>query len=305
MSKSKEIAVAQPQPQRALSVFSSEDAFTSAQRMCRALVSSNLVPESYRGEQGMGNALVALDMSNRMGIPPLMVMQNLDIIEGRPSWKSQFIIGALNSCGLFSPIRFRVEDHGDQEVEKIEWRGPKGNRERIVKKVKVRNKTCVAYAVEKATGEVLEGPEVSIEMAVAEGWYYRPGSKWLTMPDLMLRYRAAAFFGRLYAPHILNGMPAVEEAYDMADDYAAMPGEIVDVEPEPIEDAEPEEKPAGRPKGVHAAMKAAKTADAKAEAPAAEPHPEPEPEAASADEPADDGAPFGDPDDDDDGYAPA
>jgi len=43
------------------------------------------VPENYRGETNMGNALIALDMANRMGISPLMVMQNLHVIEGRPS----------------------------------------------------------------------------------------------------------------------------------------------------------------------------------------------------------------------------
>lgn len=257
MTTSTAVALAAAPSHRAISVFSSEADFASAQRLCAALTSSNLVPVNYQGKDNMGNALIALDMANRMGIPPMMVMQNLDVIEGRPSWKSQFIIGALNSCGLFSPIRFRITDLGMQDAEKTEWTGPKGNREKRIIKAKVHNQECVAYAVEKATGEVLEGPKVSIAMAVAEGWYFRPGSKWLTMPDLMLRYRAGAFFGRLYAPHILNGMPSSDEVIDV--DYE----DLKVVSPaQPAEGTEEASaKPAGRARGVHAAMNAAKDAD--------------------------------------------
>lgn len=258
-SESKALATVGTQSNgRPMSVFGDYGAFENAQRMCKALTASNLVPAQYRaneGEAAMGNALVALDMANRMGIPPLMVMQNLDVIEGRPSWKSSFVIGALNSCGLFGPIRFKVTDHGEREVSYQKWAGPKGQRRQETHKATVHDKTCIAYAIEKATGEVIEGPEVSVGMAIAEGWYFRPGSKWQTMPDLMLRYRAAAFFGRLYAPHILNGMPAADEVIDA--EYEV----IRDASPEP-EPAETEEaRPAGRASGVHAAMSGGKSAD--------------------------------------------
>ncbi|TIM41791.1 MAG: hypothetical protein E5Y55_24235 [Mesorhizobium sp.] len=254
MTTSQAVALVTPPTHRAISVFSSEADFAAGQRLCKALTSSNLVPVSYQGEGNMGNALIALDMANRMGIPPIMVMQNLNVIEGRPSWASQFVIGALNSCGLFSPIRFRKVKLGEQEVSYERWTGPKGNRSKEMVKAKVANTECTAYAVEKATGETLEGPTVSIAMAVAEGWYFRPGSKWVTMPDLMLMYRSAAFFGRLYAPHILNGMPSADEVLDIA--------ELKDITPKAeTVAAETEAKPAGRPKGVHAAMAAAKKAD--------------------------------------------
>jgi hypothetical protein len=75
--------------------------------------------------------------------------------------------------------------------------------------------TCQAYATERSTGELLEGPLITIEMATAEGWTTKQGSKWKTMPQLMLMYRAAAFFGRLYAPEIMMGMHAVEEISDV------------------------------------------------------------------------------------------
>jgi hypothetical protein len=158
--------------------------FEHAQRIAKVLSSSDLVPTQYKNN--VANTLVALEMANRMGASPLMVMQNLHIIHGRPSWGSSFIIASLNSCGRFSTLRFV----GDA------------------------NK-CKAVATDKQTGEVLEGPTVSLEMAKAEGWLTKTGSKWITMPELMLKYRAAAFFGRLYAPEVLMGMQTSEEVIDI------------------------------------------------------------------------------------------
>lgn len=170
-------------------IFDNIDRFEAAQRMAKALCTSNLVPDAYRGDNGVGSALIALDMAQRVNASPMMVMQNLDVIHGRPSWRSQFIIAALNSSGRFSPLRFKMNGDGDK-------RG------------------CLAWA-EDRSGEKLEGPEVTIEMAKKEGWFGKKGSKWQTMPELMLRYRAAAFFGRLYAPDVLMGMPSEDEVHEI------------------------------------------------------------------------------------------
>ncbi len=136
------------------------------QRVARALCSSSLVPEQYRDRRqdkktkewhdnpgGFSNCIVALDMANRMGANPLMVMQNLYIVEGRPSWSSQFIIAAVNSCGRFSPLRFDLSDEGAErevEYEFTSWEpGPDGKRRPVDKigKVKIKDRTCRAWAV--------------------------------------------------------------------------------------------------------------------------------------------------------------
>ena len=215
MSESTALALPAPPSNEPVSVWFSPASFENAQRMAKALVSSNMVPESYR--DNMGNALIALDIAQRTGASPLMVMQNLHIIEGKPSWASQFVIAALNSCGRFTPLRFRVTDLGEREVEKVEWSGPKGERTKKIVKFKIHDKKCVAVSTDRATGEILEGPEVSIGMAIAEGWYTKPGSKWVTMEGLMLRYRSAKFFGNLYAPDVLMGMASVDERQDIGD----------------------------------------------------------------------------------------
>lgn len=223
--------------------FGSLQSFELMQRAANLLASSTLVPAQYRkviekldkygnvkesreNPNALANAVVALNMAQRMGADPLMVMQNLYIVEGRPSWSSQWIIAAINGCGRFSPLRFRIESRGEREVEYKSAYWDNNQRHTKVEKVKINDKVCVAWAIEKETGEVIESPAVSIEMAVLEGWYTKNGSKWQTMDEVMLRYRTASFFGKLYAPELLMGLQTVEEAQDIIEATAGPDGTI-------------------------------------------------------------------------------
>lgn len=194
-----------------------DNPFDLAQRKAKALASTDMVPAQYKGN--VANCLLALEVAERTKSSPLAVMQNLNIIHGKPAWSSSFIIAALNACGRFSPIRFKMD-----------------------------GESCVAMATDRESGEVLEGPPVTIQMAKDEGWYGKSGSKWKTMPELMLRYRAAAFFGRLYAPDILMGMHEENEVRDM---QPSKPSVVQDINAEIVEndviDIEPEVKPDAAP----------------------------------------------------------
>lgn len=172
--------------------FSSIECFENAQRMAAALCKSELVPKIYQGQAGIPNAMIALEMAQRINMNPLMVMQSLYIVHGKPSWSSVFLISCINASGKFSPLRYELK--GDEGKD---------------------NRTCIAWAFDTATGDKLESPPVSIAMAKAEGWYGKTGSKWQTMPELMLRYRAATFFARTYCPELSMGMQTVEEIKDV------------------------------------------------------------------------------------------
>ena len=108
----------------------------------------------------------------------------------KPSWSATFLIACINKCGRFASLQFRIEGEGMK-------------------------RSCTAHAVELATGDVVEGPPVSIQMAHDEGWATKSGSKWKTMPDLMLRYRAAAFFARTIAPEVAMGLYCEDELRDV------------------------------------------------------------------------------------------
>ncbi len=199
---------------KVLEVFSSIMNFEAAQRMAMMLAKSSLIPKEY--QDNVPNIVVALEMSHRIGASPLMVMQNLNVIQGKPSWSSTFIIAAINSCGRFSPLRFEIKKLGEKIVNSTLTWYDQQTRQKQKKEIqtKIQDMSCRAFAIDLKSGQELDSPPVSVEMAVKEGWYSKDGSKWQTMPELMLRYRAASFFGRLYAPDILYGMQTQEEVED-------------------------------------------------------------------------------------------
>ena len=252
------------------------ESFELTQRMAKMFSTSSLVPAQFRdtvekynsatrqkelvkNPEALANCAIALDMASRLNANPIMVMQNLYVIEGRPSWSSQWIIACVNKSGRFSPLQFRIEDLGEQEVQYEEFAWVSGKKQSSIKKAVIRNLVCVAHAKSLDTGEVVESAPVSMELAVKEGWYGKNGSKWQTMPEVMLRYRAAAFFGRVYAPDLLMGFQSQEEAEELAYIETAPTGEVVEntvkvpkgkmkkaeavAEPEPIEAAIPEQEP--------------------------------------------------------------
>lgn len=204
----------------AVSIYSDANVFEQAQRICKMLCSSTLVPKEYQGN--ISNTLIAYEISVRTGMSPFMVMQNLDIIQGRPSWNSKYVISALNSCGRFAPLKFEYTDLGVKTVQYTTTEWANGQKQKKQASIQVHDRKCVAYTTD-VNGNVVHGPAVTIEMAVKEGWYTKSDSKWPHMPELMLSYRAAKFFGNLYAPDVLMGMHTSDEVTDMTS--AGLPAE--------------------------------------------------------------------------------
>ena len=161
--------------------FNSVASFELLQRQAKMFNESSLVPDNFRGPQNFGNACIALEMAVRINASPLMVMQNLYVVYGNPSWSSKFLIATFNQCGRFEAIKYKET-------------GKKGTDSQGI----------IAYTREKGSDEIIAGPEVTIAIAKAEGWY-----------DKMLRYRAAAWLIRTTAPEISMGLPTADETIDV------------------------------------------------------------------------------------------
>jgi hypothetical protein len=176
--------------------------FEVMQRMAKMYTESTIVPDTYKGN--IGNCVIALDMAMRMGCNPLMCMQNLYIVHGNPAFSSKFLIATINASGRFSPLRY-------------EFKGEEGTLEYGCR--------CIAYeSSDKEHKEPLHGDWITIGMADKEGWIKKNGSKWQSMPSQMLRYRAAAFWQRVYCPEISMGLITKEEADDIQDvEYTEIP----------------------------------------------------------------------------------
>ena len=84
--------------------FGNSESYALAKRVGTMYSESTIVPEAYR--KNIANCMIANDIANRLGMPAIMVMQNLHIVMGRPSWSSPFLIAMTNNSRRFSPLRF-------------------------------------------------------------------------------------------------------------------------------------------------------------------------------------------------------
>ena len=193
MSETKEMSAAAPVKDIVIgtNIFSGWQEFQVAQRMAQALASSTIVPKEYH--ENLGNCIIALEMANRLNTSPMMVMQNLYIVNGRPAWSSQYIIAMINSSKKYkTELQFDLTGSGE-------------------------NMACTAWA-EDYNGHKVTGPTITMAMANEEGWTTKNGSKWKTMPEVMIRYRAASFFGRLNCPDMIMGIYSADEAVEIGPD---------------------------------------------------------------------------------------
>ena len=172
------------------SMFFDVAMFEHCQRVSKVFAASSMVPDHFQGN--VSNCMIAMNYAARLNMDIFMVMQSLYVVHGRPGIESKLMIAIFNTNPKYTGLKFKTSGEGQK-------------------------KNCIAYTKESKTGEIIEGPPVSMEMARLEGWVDKKGSKWKTLPDLMLRYRAAAFFIRLYSPESILGLQTKEELLDTTD----------------------------------------------------------------------------------------
>lgn len=218
---------------RAVSVFESPADFAHAQRVAMMLNKSPMVPVNFRGDINLGNTVIAVDIAFRLKMSPLLVMNQIYIVYGKPGFSAQFAIAVMNTSGDFSKVRYSRRALGKLKVPyAYTVKDDDGNKRKSTGIEEIEDVEVIAWALEgkgaklpvgvntlekaRAAGlPILEGPPVSLSLAIKDGWYHRSDSKWKSMPDVMLNYRAATFFGRLYAPELMMGLQTVEEIEDV------------------------------------------------------------------------------------------
>jgi len=227
METSKNLQPVQPTYQVATFDFFNPSQFETMQRVCKMFASSELVPEMYRAseknplEKAMANCMIAVEMAQRIGASPLMIMQNMVIIYGRPSWSSKFLVATVNTCGRFNPLQYKITNlgvAGKVPYTDYVWDGK--SKKAVVKEYDatlIDNLQCIAYTSAKGSDEVLESAPIDIRLSIQEGWYTKAGSKWQTMTRQMLMYRAASFWTNAYAPELSMGMKTEDEYRDIID----------------------------------------------------------------------------------------
>lgn len=193
----------------ALSMLMDPEKANQAFRVAEFLSKSTIIPKDFQRQPA--NVFIALHLAHRLKMDPIMAMQKMYVINGRPSFEAQFKIALVNSSGEFKTA--------------LKWKevGQKGTD----------SWGMIAYATRKS-GQVCEGPPVTMGMAKAEGWYDKSGSKWKTIPDLMLHYRSASWFANVHCPDITLGMPSRDELEDRT---STIEVEAVEKRPDPALEA--------------------------------------------------------------------
>lgn len=189
---------------RQMSVYADTKLYNDALKMAEGLSKSDLVPDNYKGKPE--SCLIAIDVARQIGArSPIFVMQNLYVVKGKPSWSGQYCDAIVRAN--FNKVKVDLSGEGDERGCKV-----------------------TAY---DENDNFCEGTRVTIKMAKQEGWFSKQGSKWQTIPDLMLQYRAFAFFARVHCPDKLLGIHDEFENLDITkiERKADNPfEEVVDVE---------------------------------------------------------------------------
>lgn len=184
--------VATPQPELAsASVWQDKDQFNQCLRAADMLSKTSMIPSNYQGKPQ--DCFLAIEMATRIGVSPMMVMQNMYVVKGKPSWAGQACKTLVELSGKFHDV-------------KHVYTGTKGTDTR----------GCYLTAIRNSDGECVDGTEVTMAMAKAEGW--TSNSKWRNMPEQMLGYRAASFFAKMHCPEALMGVQTSDEVYESVDE---------------------------------------------------------------------------------------
>lgn len=202
---------------RQMSVYSDVTLYNNALKMAESLAKSDLIPDNYRNKPE--SCLIAIDVARQIGArSPIFVMQNLYVVKGKPSWSGQYCDAIVRAN--FQKVKVDLSGEGDERGCKV-----------------------TAY---DDNGNFCDGTRITIGMAKKEGWFSKQGSKWQTMPDLMLQYRAFAFFARVHCPDKLLGIHDEFENLDITkiEQKAENPFEdVVEVEVVREPEKEPEKEP--------------------------------------------------------------
>jgi len=148
------------------------------------LSKSDIIPKHFQGKPA--NVFIALEMANRLQIDFFELANGLYVVHGSPAFSGTFTIGRINASGKFkTKLNFKTEGTGNEMQ-------------------------VTAYAQDE-TGELCSAT-VGMPMAIAEGW--TKNTKYKSMPEHMLTYRAATFFCRRHCPEVMLGGRTVEEVQD-------------------------------------------------------------------------------------------
>ena len=204
------------------SVFGDFETFRQSMEMATALSKSKLVPEAFQNSPE--SCLIAIDLSRRLNVSPFALIPQLYVIDSKPAFSTQFLITLVNRSGRFERLDWETGTAGETSVHFFSRWNERTKQVETVEET-VPNLWAVAILVEKKTGKKFRSPRVDVAFAEKNGWTTKKGSKWRTMPELMVAYRSASILIKRTCPELTLGIDVAE---DVADAFAPeAPAELV------------------------------------------------------------------------------
>lgn len=188
-----ELAVQTKPAQFDLSPQTFEQALTFADYMAK----SDMVPKDYKDKPG--NCLIAMQWGMEVGLKAMQALQNIAVINGRPSLWGDAVIALARNSALCEYI---VEDDDGKTA------------------------TCRV----KRRGEPEQVRTFSMEDAKTAGLLNKTGP-WTQYPKRMRQMRARAFAIRDVFPDVLKGMAVAEEMMDIPNGETQNMGMVEEVKP--------------------------------------------------------------------------
>jgi hypothetical protein len=158
---------------------------TEAMRFAEMLAGSTMVPRDYQGKPA--NVLIAVQWGYEVGLGPLQAIQNIAVINGRPSLWGDAALALVRGHPACARVTEGVE--GDGEARH-------------------------GYCEIERRGEPPQRRTFSVSDAKKAGLWGKSGP-WTQYPDRMLQLRARGFAIRDVFPDALRGVITAEEAQDM------------------------------------------------------------------------------------------
>lgn len=175
--------------------------FEEAYRIAKVLAASDLVPKDYREKPE--NCLVAMQWGADVGLPGLQALQNIAVINGRPSiWGDAAKALALNNRECQDIQEFLTGEGDDL--------------------------TAVCIAKRKGKRDVEQ--HFSVADAKKAGLWGKQGP-WQNYPKRMLQMRARGFALRDQFPDALRGLVLAEEAQDYQQEKDMGLADVVETKP--------------------------------------------------------------------------
>lgn len=160
--------------------------FDEAIKFSEMVAASDLAPKDFRGKPA--NVLIAIQMGMELGLAPMQAIQNIAVINGRPSLWGDALLALVQASPNYEWHREWIEGEGDNQ--------------KAICEMKRRD----SIEPHQATFSVADAKRAKL---------WGKDSPWSTYPNRMLQMRARAFCARDTFADVLRGLVPAEEAIDI------------------------------------------------------------------------------------------